>query len=1050
MKKIIALFCIGALFLLFSEVNGQFIYEYTNNTSGNPNSVAANATGGNLTRENGATAPGSPCSTGFSSTSHSTSATYSTSHTAVQVILSANSGYSLSVTGFSVGLRRSGSGPQSARLAYSVDGGVTWIDKGSDDSPNNAGCGTTTTATWTTSVPTTSIRFRVYLFNSGTGNSQILNLYINGTVVPTAPSFSFAASATSIAENGANVSVVVNQSTAAVCNVNVVRIGGTAVPSVEFTFSSPTTLNFDGTSTTQTINIPIIDDFVADGNKTIILELQSPTGGCSIGSLHQITITIIDDEISPSTILEPGDVMIVGVDAKAGGCEANHNVDVIEWICFKNITTGTTIDITDNGYSASTGFWRNSEGTVRATYNGPGITAGTKIVFKTYTSGDLPTAPDWSFSNINFPGTSLALNIDGDQLYFMQGGTWNMGTSVGSADASYVGGKFLFAFSTNSAWNDFEIPPYSSNKSQHSSLYPNMRCFSAAPTSATDWSRYNGVITAATQREWIDRVKNPSNWTSYSSCTNWAASPFPASVTINPGTMVSGKWLGGFNSNWFDCNNWDDFRVPDNTTDVSIELTTGNNPTIDATASYSDEFSDIAQARKLTIASSTNRTLTFPASGTHTLEVYGNWDNQKGQSFFTEGNGSVHFRGGLNQTITTQGGVERFYNIVFNKTGGNVTLNSTNAEISGSATFTAGRVNAPNATTARMEFLDNATTTGANNNSYVNGWVRKVGNDAFVFPVGDDGFYAPIAISAPANTTDHFTATYDRVYPTPYSILSKDPTLDHVGNCEHWILNRTNGTSNVFVELSYDNTRSCGITTGQESALRVARWDGAVWRDHGNTTATLIPTNAIRSGAAISSFSPFTLASANSFNPLPLELLTFKGKINHKGEAELTWQTASELNIAGFEVEKSTDNREFRKIGFVNAKNANLNAYSFIDKDFAGLSYYRLRVVETNKTFRYSQTISLDKTKAVQLLIYPNPASEKDFVRVALGARNEINSISIQILSQTGKILAEVVGNLETTETQLTEKLQNLPKGLYIIRLQTENGEMLTAKFVKQ
>lgn len=805
---------------------------------------------------------------------------------------------------------------------------------------------------------------------------------------------------------------------------------------------------------------------------------------------------------SNATFFRPGDLMFVGFDNQISGA-----TDRISIVSLVDITPGTTFTYANAVYemfaaaNTRTQRWYGCNNTgannIEAwdiTYNGTStIAAGSIICFEVPSSGgpenfSINGISSSDFSKAASPnvtgGSANMSTSDPDAVFLMQGTFTNHGTY------STFSGTILGGIMQGGLWytitDDLSSIPTGDDR-RRSRIPPEIECFAVQATTTIGLSvaYYTGSKASNPQFTHINNIINfTTNW---HSSTGTTGDDIPASGCntsfVVSGAAVAGKWTGSDNTNWFNCRNWENFSVPTATVDVTISPTATNNPTISSTATNADLFfasldgtQRVAECRNLNLdrltlvieASNSNRldihgnfTISGtgaldmddsnPASSDGVINLLGNWNNSLGTAgSFLEGNGSVHFRGGLNQTITTQGGIEGFYNIVFNKTGGNVTLNSTNAEISGSATFTAGRVNAPNATTARMEFLDNATTTGANNNSYVNGWVRKVGNDAFVFPVGDDGFYAPIAISAPANTTDHFTATYDRVYPTPYSILSKDPTLDHVGNCEHWILNRTGGSSNVFVELSYDNVRSCGITTGQESALRVARWDGAVWRDHGNTTATLIPTNAIRSGAAISSFSPFTLASANSFNPLPLELLTFKGKINHKGEAELTWQTASELNIAGFEVEKSTDNREFRKIGFVNAKNANLNAYSFIDKDFAGLSYYRLRVVETNKTFRYSQTISLDKTKAVQLLIYPNPASEKDFVKVALGARNEINSISIQILSQTGKILAEVVGNLETTETQLTEKLQNLPKGLYIIRLQTENGEMLTAKFVKQ
>lgn len=896
------------------------------------------------------------------------------------------------------------------------------------------------------------IRIMTLSNSTGSGNrptTGIDDFELSWTNSSPSANFSFASSSPiTVSETAGSVNVVVNQSSAAVCNVNVALVAGSALNGIHYNFTSPTTLNFDGIITSQTITIPIFDNITTEGSRTIVLELQSPTGSCSLGSVTTLVIFITDNELTSPTILQPGDILIVGVDARAGSCEANSNVDVIEWICFKDITNGTVIDLTDNGYSESTGLWRNSEGTVRATYTGTLIPAGRKIVFKTYTFGDLPSAPDWTFTNLNFASTNIALNTNGDQLYFMQGGTWNQGTAIGTADASYTGGKFLFAFSTNSAWNDFEIPPYDASKSQHSSLYPNMRCFSAAPTSATDWSRYKGTTTPATQRQWIDRVKNSSNWISYTNCSSWAADPFPDIIIINSAPFVPGKWLGGTSSNWFDCNNWDDFRVPDNTTDVSIELTTGNNPTIDATAPFSDDFSDIARARNLTLANSTNRTLTFPASGTHTLEIYGNWDNQKGESFFTEGNGTVRFRGNLNQTITTQGGTERFHNIVFDKTGGNVTLNSTNVEISGSATFTAGIVNAPNAATARMEFLAGSNYTGASANSHVQGWVRKVGNTAFTFPVGSGGIYAPAGISAPSNAAHHFTARYFNNSPhSLYNTGSLLTPLKNVSVCEYWEINRTNGTSNVNVTLSYDNPRSC--QTPDPAGLVVARWNGSAWASEGQSAQTGTAASGTITSNVVTSFSPFTLGNI-TINPLPVELLSFRGFVTTKGEAQLVWQVAAQINIRGYAIEKSVDNKIFQEIGFVEAQN--LNTYNFFDSKFEGLSYYRLRIVEQDGSSRFSQVISLDKnaSRRTELLIYPNPASEQDEIKVMIGERNTNETLKTMVLSQSGKVLGEIVGNLELNEIYLSRLLAQQPKGMYIIYLHTENGETLTCKFVKR
>ena len=166
------------------------ILNYSTDTSGVLASVATNATGTALSRVNGAIHPATICGTGYSAASFTTATTYATTLPAVEVTASPNTGYALNVTSFSVDLRRSTTGPANVRLAYSTDGGASWTNQGTDQTPNNAACGTTTTGTWTTSftVPSGStLKFRAYGFNaSATGGTlQIINLLINGTVTAT-------------------------------------------------------------------------------------------------------------------------------------------------------------------------------------------------------------------------------------------------------------------------------------------------------------------------------------------------------------------------------------------------------------------------------------------------------------------------------------------------------------------------------------------------------------------------------------------------------------------------------------------------------------------------------------------------------------------------------------------------------------------------------------------------------------------------------------------------------------------------------------------------
>ena len=165
------------------------ILSYTTDTSGLLNAVATNATGTSLMRVNGAVEPSAPCTAGgFSSRNFDSTLIYTTSLAAVQTSAAANSGYSLNVTGFSVDIRRSSTGPNDVRYAYSTDGGSTWTDQGVDQNPNNASCGITITAAWT--VPVTvpypnQLLFRIYGFDASStgGTFQVMNLIINGSVV---------------------------------------------------------------------------------------------------------------------------------------------------------------------------------------------------------------------------------------------------------------------------------------------------------------------------------------------------------------------------------------------------------------------------------------------------------------------------------------------------------------------------------------------------------------------------------------------------------------------------------------------------------------------------------------------------------------------------------------------------------------------------------------------------------------------------------------------------------------------------------------------------
>jgi hypothetical protein len=215
MKKISA-YCFVVLLLLIvtttSNSYGQ-ILSYTGAADGSVNYVAANASGTGLSRVNGLQASNASCGSGFSSTNFSAVKTYSSALSAEEVRVTPSQGYSLNVTGFTTAYNRSSSGPTLSRLAYSTDGGTTWISQNSNDSTRSGACGKNYTVSWSTSVTVNSpatLIFRVYSFGAkkSSGTEQIANLVINGTVSSTQTSCGVTAglSATNITSSSITLS----------------------------------------------------------------------------------------------------------------------------------------------------------------------------------------------------------------------------------------------------------------------------------------------------------------------------------------------------------------------------------------------------------------------------------------------------------------------------------------------------------------------------------------------------------------------------------------------------------------------------------------------------------------------------------------------------------------------------------------------------------------------------------------------------------------------------------------------------------------------------
>ncbi len=332
---------------------------------------------------------------------------------------------------------------------------------------------------------------------------------------------------------------------------------------------------------------------------------------------------------------------------------------------------------------------------------------------------------------------------------------------------------------------------------------------------------------------------------------------------------------------------------------------------------------------------------------------------------------------------------------------------------------------------------DGTFTSGATNDSYVQGPMWKIGNDAFTFPVGKgDTILATIRITAPSTVTDTFEAEYFFAVPhdAGYDSASKDPTILFISTSEYWILNRIGGSSNVFVTLSWcDRCRSGDVNVPAD--LVVARWDGAVWRDEGNGGfAETPPTGVVSTSSAVSSFSPFTLASVSLGNPLPVELLLFDVRLADK-TVEIIWETLSELNISHFEVQRSLDGIDFETILSSDPKGGYNTGASYNEIDLSpknGRTYYRLKTIDLDGSIEYSvaRVIYLDgMSNESDVVLFPNPIRSGNKINISSSGES---SFARAILfgskgSKTNLMISTGDGSLLIPP--------DLPPGVYILEL---------------
>ncbi len=240
-------------------------------------------------------------------------------------------------------------------------------------------------------------------------------------------------------------------------------------------------------------------------------------------------------------------------------------------------------------------------------------------------------------------------------------------------------------------------------------------------------------------------------------------------------------------------------------------------------------------------------------------------------------------------------------------------------------------------------------------------------------------------------------------------------------------------------ELRFNRTQipNAGITNA--STVRVYR------RATPGTGAFSILPNAFNASApdevraTTTAFSEFILGSDD--NQLPVELTEFTGRKSEQG-VELAWRTASELNNSGFEVERKSNGADWNTLGFVrgNGTTTEAQSYSFLDRMASGKVQYRLKQIDFDGQFEYSNVIEVDaglpKVFALEQN-YPNPFNPTTVISYQLPVAG---NVSLKLYDVLGKeVMTLVNGRQEAGAYNFNFNASSLSSGVYFYRLQSGN-----------
>lgn len=431
-----------------------------------------------------------------------------------------------------------------------------------------------------------------------------------------------------------------------------------------------------------------------------------------------------------------------------------------------------------------------------------------------------------------------------------------------------------------------------------------------------------------------------------------------------------------------------------------------------------------------------NGALTNTVSGalTNNGSLYVRQNLTNGQAAMPVGTGTLYLNGTSAQIV---GGTQLFrtFNLVTNNASG-ITLNA-NLSVSGAHTFTSGIITT-SVTPNYLIYEAGSSHTGSADSRHVNGWVKKIGNSNFTFPVGNGTFLRNAAIGN-LSASSEFNCKYYLVTPNPTNVLTPILLVD---NNEYWDITRVSGGT-ADITLNWDNSK-IAFPPFVLNQIKVVNYFGGLWTDRGGSATGNILTTGVITATGVGSFGLYSFGSTDWFVPLQFLKFTAQRKQNY---SQLDWSSTRELNAEKYEIERSEDGISYRRIGITLAHNGNgTNKYQYNDALLLnGTAWYRIRSVDKNGRYNYSTVaVVTERSEEGGLYVINNPVYQ--FIHISTGSVNAGN-YEYSLINTGGQLMQK--GNMTANAGAVSTipLAAAITPGIYVLDVKN-NTHRLTQKIV--